>query len=124
MVIVYVLGLVFAGSGIVSIVRYIQNKDYLNLIATVFLLVFSIFLFSTGILGGSAYNDAPLDYELYQDGHYYLVSHNHYTEVMYCTFVYMRVMEPVGIVSFAIFFMIVIYNKIKEKKGVSSHLLK
>ena len=81
-----------------------------------FSLPFLVFFVSSVILGGSAFNVAATEYELYEAGHYYLVSHGSYTEVTREQFLYMQAMEVVGFVTFAISFTIGIVLNIKHRK--------
>lgn len=68
-------------------------------------LPFEFFFFISLLLGGSAlFNDAAIDYELYQSGHYYLVSHGQWTEVSYGEYIFVFVSEIVGISTFVIAF--------------------
>ena len=116
MELVIIMGIIFMSVQIVSLVKTIKSKNKINILYTVFVFVFLIFLFSSGILGGSAYNDASTEYELFEIGHYYLVNHNEYKEVSQNVYTYMKIMEPVGILSVAIILIINIYEKIKLKK--------
>ena len=77
----------------------IKNKDYKSLINCFLVFLFNVFLFSKLLLGGSAFNDASTKYELYQNNHYYLCNHNVYTEVSFSSYVYMKIIEVVGISS-------------------------
>lgn len=77
-----------------------KTKDYYLLLCIPFLLFFA----SSAFLGGSAFHDAETDYELYEAGHYYLCSHGNYTEVTHGIYLYMKIMEPVGICFFVLTF--------------------
>lgn len=92
----------------------VQNKT--NIFIFVLMLFFLIFLFSGGILGGSAYNNASIEYELYENGKYYLESHNSYKEVTQSIYIYMKIIEPIGILSGLSLIVIKIYEKGINKK--------
>lgn len=83
-----------------------KMKLFLNIVTLVGFFLFTIFFFSTAFLGGSAFNDATNEYELYQPGHYYLVSHGDYTEVSYEAFVYAQIIEVIGISAVVIGFIV------------------
>ena len=59
-------------------------------------------MLSAFLLGGDPFNNAETEYELYQIGHYYLESHNVYTEVTRSQYVYMQIIEVVGLGTFAL----------------------
>lgn len=102
---------------IVEIKNAIIAKKYAQLFSTLFYLPFFVFFISTLILGGSAFNNAATDYELYQSGHYYLVSHGVYTEVPYASYLYAKIIEVIGLVSFSIGF---IFHLVFAKKNPPS----
>ena len=79
------------------IVSCVKNKQYLGLIYALMSLPFLIFMSSSMMLGGSAFNGAATEYELYQAGHYYLVNHGAYTEVTKSQYLYMKIIEIIGI---------------------------
>ena len=72
----------------------------LGLLSCVFCLLFSYGLFIGIIFGGSALHNASNDYELYQSGHYYLMSHGIWTEVSYGTYLFVLISEIIGFLSF------------------------
>lgn len=98
------------------IVTSLRNGEYGALFFALFSIPFIIFVTSSAILGGSAFNDAATEYELYEVGHYYLVNHGSYTEVTREQFIYMQAIEVVGLVTFAISFIIGIVLNIKHRK--------
>ena len=102
---------------IVEIKNAIIAKKYTQLSSTLFFLPFFVFFISTLILGGSAFNNAATDYELYQAGHYYLDSHGVYTEVSYASYLYAKIIEVIGLVSFGIGF---IFHLVFAKKNPPS----
>ena len=106
MVIAYLLFAWFSVSHIISAIKSIKSKNYFDTLIAVLSLPFLIFFISSIILGGSAFNDAAADYELYQAGHYYLVSHGDFTEVTYGQYQYMKIIEIVGIGTFLITFIL------------------
>ena len=66
-----------------GIIHSIQSKKLFNLLVSLLFLPFQFFFFISLLFGGSAFNDAATEYELYQAGHYYLESHGRWTEVSY-----------------------------------------
>ena len=87
---------------VASFIKAIKNKKYLDLVSLLLLLPFFLFFIISLILGGSAFNDAQSDYEYYQAGHYYLVSHGDYTEVTYYQYLFAMILEIVGLASLPI----------------------
>ena len=87
-----------------------QQRLFLKIVNMVMLALFTLFFFSTLFLGGSAFNDAANDYALYEQGHYYLVNHGHYTEVTYEAFVYAQISQIIGLSAFVIGIIISIIN--------------
>ena len=116
MIPVYIFSGVFIILLIITFIQSIKQKNYLNLIINVFMLFFMIFLTSSLKLGGTIAEDAASKYELYEEGCYYLVSHNNYTKVTYEQYQYMKIIEIIGKVSFFISFGLSIFNNYKEKK--------
>lgn len=102
------------------LIKLIKNKQYKGIISYSFILLFMICWFSSAILGGSAFNDAKEKYDLYLDGHYYLASHGHYTEVSYTVFMYMKIIEVIGTTSifFGFVFCLIEYLKFKINKNI------
>lgn len=98
---------------IFNIIRAIREKKYIVLVFALLQIPFFVFFASGVILGGSAFNDAANSYPLYQEGHYYLCSHGSYKEVSSSIFLYMQIIEVVGIVTFAIGFISAIIVNIK-----------
>jgi hypothetical protein len=74
---------------------------------------FLLFFVANVCLGGSALHEAETAYELYEAGHYYLCSHGGYTEVTYGSYLCVKVLEIVGIVSFVIGFIVLFRNKFR-----------
>lgn len=81
--------------------KAVSTKQYAELLPLLLCIPFQVFFISTLILGGSAFNNAPADYDLYQEGCYYLCSHGRYTEVTYGVYLYAKIIEIVGIIFFA-----------------------
>ena len=121
MVIFIVVGVIFISIQIFSIIRNIQEKNKVNILNTLFLLIFLVFLFSGCLLGGTAYNNASIEYDLYEKGRYYLENRNEYKEVTHSIFIYMKIIEPIGILSFLIVLLINIYMIIKNKKSFNTN---
>ena len=121
MVIAYLLFAWFSVSHIISAIKSIKSKNYFDTVIAVLSLPFLIFFISSIILGGSAFTDAAADYELYQAGHYYLMSHGDFTEVTYEQFQYMKVIEIIGIGTFLINFILAAIRHAQGKSGKPSH---
>lgn len=125
MVILFVFGVIFISTQIFSIIRNIQEKNKVDIkvdiLNTLFLLIFLVFLFSSFLLGGTAYNNASIEYDLYEKGRYYLENRNEYKEVTHSIFIYMKIIEPIGILSFLIVLLINIYMIIKNKKSLNTN---
>lgn len=100
---------------ICSLVYAFIRRSPFGIISSFAMLIFTVFMDSALILGGSASGNAREYYELYQEGHYYLSNHGNYTEVSYEIFRYMEIMEVVGIIAFAIgFISTLIGNKLEK----------
>lgn len=100
---------------IFAIIIEIVRKNFFNAFYCFCFLMFSVFMASTTIFGGSAFlGNASLDYELYEEGRYYLCNHGHYTEVSYEVYTYMQIIEIVGIVFFVIGFAMSMFKNKKE----------
>ncbi len=105
---------------IVMLKLIIQDKMY-GVIGTFFWgIPYNVFIYSVSKYGGSIAPEAVTNYELYQEGHYYLMSHGIYTDVPYEIYHYMDVCEKVGNFSFWICFIwtaiIVVRWKMKKEK--------
>lgn len=116
MIAVYSFVIAFLIVLIITFIQSIKQKKYLKLITYIFMLFFIIFLTSSLKLGGTIAEDAASKYELYEEGCYYLVSHNNYTKVTYEQYQYMKIIEIVGRISFFISFGLSLFNNYKVKK--------
>ena len=87
-----------------SIIQSIKSKKTFDLLVYLLFIPFQFFFFITLLFGGSAFNDAETEYELYQAGHYYLVSHGQWTEVSHGKYVVALISEIVGISTIIIAF--------------------
>ena len=96
----YFIFAVFCLLCIRGIIKLVKEKDVIGLLSCVFCLLFSYGLFIGFIFGGSALHNASNDYELYQSGHYYLMSHGIWTEVSYGTYLFILISEIIGFLSF------------------------
>jgi uncharacterized membrane protein YgdD (TMEM256/DUF423 family) len=117
MVIAIVILVILSVSATVNLIKSIQKKKLIEIIPAISTIIFLVFMISSLFLGGSANNDAANNYELYEEGCYYLISHNRYTKVTYEQYQYMKIIEPIGIISFLIGFICLFINNIKVKKG-------
>ena len=100
----------------INSIKSIKQKKYVELIISVMIFIFIIYITSNFILGGSAATDAAQNYELYEEGCYYLVSHNKYTKVTYEIYQYMKIMGIISKIAFVIAFGLSIYNTYVNKK--------
>ena len=107
-------------TGIVVIIDFIKaiiDQKWFSFVQLILFLIFLSYMTLNLALGGSAAANAETDYELYEAGHYYLVSHSNYTEVGYEVFVLMKNMEIIGSGSFVLMFLItMIKSKIETGK--------
>jgi hypothetical protein len=103
-------------SFLTGIIRAARKKEWLAVSIALLFLPFFVFAVCSIFLGGSSFHDAARDYGLYQTGHYYLMSHGDYTEVIYAQYQFMRIMEVVGIGGFVIGFVLNLIHirRIKE----------
>lgn len=114
----YAIVIVINLGNICSFVYACIRRSPFAIISSFAMLIFMVFMDSALIFGGSAFlGNASLDYELYEEGHYYLCNHGNYTEVSYEVYTYMQIIEIVGIVFFAIAF---ITSMIQNKKETGS----
>lgn len=98
-----IIALIFF-STIKSIIQTIKTRNCRELLRCLLFLPFQFFFIISLLFGGSAFNDAATDYELYQAGHYYLVNHGQWTDVSYAKYIFVLVSEIVGISTFVIAF--------------------
>lgn len=110
---VYVFFAILAVGMACSVWKAVAAKRYRDLIPMVLIIPFFVFCFVSAFLGGSAFNEAEANYELYEAGHYYLVSHGKYTEVSYGNYLCVKILEIVGIISFAACFVISLIKNIR-----------
>lgn len=96
--------------GFYGLGKAIIQKKPLGIIFSLCFLLFNVFMASAIHLGGTPAPEAVTEYELYEAGHYYLVSHGDYRDVSYDIYRYMQVMEIVGWISFAISFVLALIN--------------
>jgi len=95
----HIISLIMGVGLVTSSIKAIKEKKYLDLITLLLLFTFFLFFYISVIWGGSAFNDAQANYENYQAGCYYLMSHGEYTEVAYWQYLFMMVLEVVGVSS-------------------------
>ena len=111
---VYVFFAIFAVNMVYSAWKAVAAKRYRDLIPLALMVPFFVFWVFSASLGGSAWNQAETNYELYEAGHYYLVSHGKYTEVSYGSYLCVKVLEVVGIISFVACFVISLIKNIRS----------
>ena len=97
-----------------NIIKNIKNKKIIDALLTVLMLPFLVFLISSIHLGGSPATNAKTAYELYQEGHYYLCSHNNYTEVTLSQYNYMVFIQKFGYISLILMVILMFIFKLKK----------
>lgn len=102
MFMLYFIFIVACISTIRGIVQAIRKKSIKDFILAVLPFPFFFSFFVSVISGGSALHDAKTEYELYQPGHYYLVSHGDWTEVSYHRYMFILISEIIGFSCMAI----------------------
>ena len=100
-----------------GMIQSIKSKKLFNLLVNLLFLPFQFFFFITLLFGGSAFNDAATEYELYQAGHYYLESHGRWTEVSYGKYILALISEIVGISTFIIAFVLASIRNFIESRS-------
>ena len=91
-----------------------KRKEHTEL-AGIYSAISVFFCFFVGLLsGGSAFHDAANDYELYQAGHYYLVSHGIWTEVSHEKYLFVLISEIIGFSSLALSFVLALIRNRKQ----------
>ena len=98
-----------------GIIQSIKSKKHFDLLVGLLFIPFQFFLFITLLFGGSAFNDAATEYELYQAGHYYLVSHGQWTEVSHGKYIVALISEIVGISTFIIAFVLSVIRVLSKE---------
>lgn len=97
-----------------AILKAIKEKSTQDLLESILPFPF-FFCFFVGLLsGGSAFHDAANDYELYQAGHYYLVSHGIWTEVSHEKYLFVLISEIIGFSSLALSFVLALIRNRKQ----------
>lgn len=115
MVVAIIIGFSLCLKLVKNIIECIKNKKYLPLLMETLTIPFIVFMFSALALGGSAFNNAPTEYALYQAGHYYLESHNKYIEVTQGQYVYMQIIQIVGISAFIVHLILSLIKSFQAK---------
>ena len=106
MFLTYVILALIVFTMVKRIVQAVKNKNHRDVWIALLLLPFCFFILVSVTFGGGALHDAANEYELYQEGHYYLVNHGRWTEVSHGTYIFVMISEIVGIVSFAVGFIL------------------
>lgn len=99
-----------------EIIGPIRQKNYRRFFEIFPFFLFFFTFFISCILGGSAFNDASDNYELYRDGCYYLESHGSYTEVSFPCYLFALVSEITAVSSLIVGVILQIIN-IKPKSA-------
>lgn len=108
---------------VINIINAIRSKKYLDILETVLLLPFVVFMSSGFVFGGSAEPNADVLYDLYEEGHYYLSNHGKYVDVSYEIYTYMRIVEIIGIAFFILGFAFILIRRALEKRKEKIKLL-
>jgi hypothetical protein len=117
MYLAYLIGALMLFFFIKNIIQCVKSKNFFDLTIGLLLLPFIFFFYISILFGGSAFNDAATEYELYQAGHYYLVSHGQWTEVSYGKYIAVLISEIVGIASFIIAFILGLIRILHKKQS-------
>lgn len=115
MYITYLFFAVFILALLGIVIYAVLKKHYLDIFIFSLILVFAVTSLINILCGGSAFHDAESDYQLYQAGHYYLVSHGVWTDVTYQTYMLAMISEFAGIVSFSVGFVLCIIREIRKR---------
>lgn len=99
MLIFYLVGPAILLCVSVYAVKLAREKKYLDLVSLLMLVPFVLFITFAVFWGGSTFHYAQTEYEAYQPGHYYLMSHGDYTEVSALQYGVMTVLEFIGFLS-------------------------
>ena len=118
MFMLYFIFIIACISTIRGIVQAIRKKSIKDFILAVLPFPFFFSFFVSVISGGTALHDAKTEYELYQTGHYYLVSHGDWTEVSYPRYMFVLISEIIGFSCMAIVVVVsVIFGESKKPKN-------
>ena len=84
------------------------------------LLAFPFFfcMFVGFLSGGSALQNASKEYDLYREGHYYLVSHGSWTEVSRQRYLFVLVSEIIGFSCLVVSFVFAFIRSRRQKAAV------
>ena len=115
MLVVYLVFILAVISTVRGIALSVMKKSKRDLLFAILPFPFFFCFFLGVISGGSAFNDAQNDYELYQAGHYYLESHGTWTEVSRDRYIFVFISEIIGFSSLAITIILGIIQNIKSK---------
>ena len=120
MLVVYLVFILAVISTVRGIALSVMKKSKRDLLFAILPFPFFFCFFLGVISGGSAFNDAQNDYELYQAGHYYLESHGTWTEVSRDRYIFVFISEIIGFLTLAICFILGIIRDIKRSTSLSS----
>lgn len=102
MLITYLIGALIATGCICNGIVSIKHKKWLVALTSLFALPWVLWFAVSITVGGSTFHDAATNYSGFQEGHYYLLEHNRYTEVSYALFQRMRLFEVAAWISFSV----------------------
>lgn len=115
MLIVYLIFALEIIATIWEIIKSAKEKSVRRFVFAILPLPFFFCMFLGFISGGTALNNAKNDYNLYQAGHYYLVSHGKWTEVSYRKYIFVFFSEIFGFSLGALCMILSICRDIKRK---------
>ena len=111
----YIILLFIIVVAIVSLIKDILQKRWIACVFDLLIVPWVIQAIMCLRLGGSTYNNAAEAFVGYQQGHYYLVEHNNFTEVSREVFMRLRIMETIGWLCFITSFIFCIVRNIRSK---------
>ena len=104
MPLIYVTSAVFVILTIHGVIEAVRKKHWIEVFFSLLWLPWVVWMTASFKYGGTAFNNAATAYSAYQAGHYYLRNGGEYTEVSYEIFHRMRMLQIVGMTSWAAVF--------------------
>ena len=102
MYIFHIIFIVFCFNFLFGIIKAIKEKSIKKMLVLFLFFLFVLSFYTAVLSGGSAFHNAENQYELYQEGKYYLVSHGNWTEVSYPKYLFVFLFEIIGFSSLII----------------------
>lgn len=104
MPLIYATSAIFVIIIIRGVIKAVKEKKWRDVFFSLFFLPWVVWMTASFKYGGTAFNDAALTYSAYQAGHYYLRNGSVFTEVSYEIFQRMKILQIVGMASWAVVF--------------------